>query len=247
LTSLLARRLSSWGKLGEILLFPSSCQICEAILEKPGERVVCRDCLEQLEGANSPFCLCCGRFFDGAGEPHLCADCLDSRPPFTRHRSGTRYGGIAKDIILLYKYRGFEVLSKVLAEFLMRSLGQDEDLWFGVEAVVPVPLHPAKEKSRGFNQARLLAKRLAKHKNIPLLEGRLVKVRQTETQTSLDARTRETNLKGAFQVKKSAGIKGKIVLLVDDVYTTGSTIRECSAALKKAGVEEVRAVTVAQA
>jgi len=129
----------------------------------------------------------------------------------------------------------------------MRSLGQDEDLWFGVEAVVPVPLHPAKEKSRGFNQARLLAKRLAKHKNIPLLEGRLVKVRQTETQTSLDARTRETNLKGAFQVKKSAGIKGKIVLLVDDVYTTGSTIRECSAALKKAGVEEVRAVTVAQA
>lgn len=245
--SLLARRLSSWGKLGELLLFPSSCQICEALLEKRGEKIICRDCLEELKGTSSPFCLCCGRFFDGAGEPHFCAGCLGSRPPFTRHRSGARYEGVAKDIILLYKYRGFEVLSGVLAEFLIRSLGREEDLWSGVEAVVPVPLHPAKEKSRGFNQARLLAKRLARQKNIPLLEGRLVKVRQTEAQTSLDARARETNLKGAFRVKKSAGVKGKIVLLVDDVYTTGSTIRECSRALKKAGVKEVRAVTVARA
>jgi len=247
LTSLLARRLSSWGKLGELLLFPSSCQICKALLEKRGERIVCLDCLGRLKATIRPFCLCCGRFFDGAGEPHLCADCLGSRPPFTRHRSGATYEGIAKDIILLYKYRGFEVLSGVLADFLIRSLGREEDLWSGVEAVVPVPLHPAKEKSRGFNQARLLAKRLAKHKNIPLQAGRLVKVRRTDAQTSLDARARATNLKGAFEVRKNAGIKGKIVLLVDDVYTTGSTIRECSAVLKKAGVEEVRAITVAQA
>lgn len=247
MTSLLARRLSSWGKLGELLLFPSACQVCEALLEKPGEKVVCLTCLEKLKGTNSPFCLCCGRFFDGAGEPHLCADCLGIRPPFTRHRSAARYEGVAKEIILLYKYRGFEVLSRVLAEFVGRSLAGDDEVWSGVEAIVPVPLHPAKEKNRGFNQAGLLAKRLAKRKNLPLLEGRLAKVRQTEAQTSLDARARETNLKGAFQVKKSAGIKGKIVLLVDDVYTTGSTIRECSATLKKAGAKEVRAVTVAQA
>ena len=245
--SLLARRLSSWGKLGELLLFPSSCQICEALLEKPREKVVCRDCLEELKGTNSPFCLCCGRFFDGAGDPHVCADCLESRPPFTRHRSGARYDGVAKDLILLYKYRGFEVLSGVLADFLIRSLGREEDLWSGVEAVVPVPLHPAKEKSRGFNQARLLAKRLARQKNIPLVTGRLVKVRPTAAQTCLEARERETNLKGAFQVKKTGGLEGKIVLLVDDVYTTGSTIRECSRALKKAGIKEVRAVTVAHA
>jgi competence protein ComFC len=247
LTSLLAGRLSFWGKLGELLLFPSSCQVCEALLDKPGERVVCRGCLGKLKGADSPFCLCCGRFFDGAGEPHLCADCLGKRPLFTRHRSAARYEGIAKDIILLYKYRGFAVLSGVLAEFVVHSLARDEDVWSGVEAVVPVPLHPAKEKSRGFNQARLLAKRLAKRKNFPLLTGRLVKVKQTEAQTSLDARAREMNLRGAFRVKKSAGIKGKTVLLVDDVYTTGATIRECSAALKKAGAGEVRAVTIAQA
>jgi len=77
--------------------------------------------------------------------------------------------------------------------------------------------------------------------------GRLVKVRPTAAQTSLEARARETNLKGAFQVRKNAGLKGKVVILVDDVYTTGSTIRECSRVLRKAGVKEVRAVTVAQA
>ena len=245
--SLLARRLSSWGKLGELLLFPSFCQVCAALLEKPGEKVVCGDCLGKLRRIEGPFCLCCGRFFEGAGEPHLCAECLRNRPPFTRHRSGARYKGIAKDIILLYKYRGFEVLSRVLADFIIRSLDREDDLWSGVEAFVPVPLHPAKERRRGFNQARLLAGRLARQKNIPLLEGRLVKVRPTPAQTSLEARERKTNLEGAFQIKRSVGLKGKIVLLVDDVYTTGSTIRECSRALRKAGVKEVRAVTIARA
>ena len=139
------------------------------------------------------------------------------------------------------------VLSGVLAEFLIGSLGQDEDIWSGVEAVVPVPLHPAKERARGFNQAKLLAKRLAKVMGIPLLERRLVKIRPTEAQTSLDGKSRETNVRGAFAVKRPSGIKGKTVLLVDDVYTTGSTIREGSAALRKAGAGEVRAVTIARA
>jgi predicted amidophosphoribosyltransferase len=79
------------------------------------------------------------------------------------------------------------------------------------------------------------------------LEGRLVKVRPTAAQTSLEARERKINLKGAFQIKKNVGLEGKVVLLVDDVYTTGSTIRECSRALRKAGVKEVRAVTIARA
>jgi ComF family protein len=247
LTARLARRISSWGKLAELLLFPSSCRICETLLEKTGERIVCGKCLAKLKGADSPFCLCCGRFYDGAGESHLCGDCLRSRPPYTRHRSGARYAGVVKDLILLYKYRGYEVLSRVLADFVSQCLDREDDLWSGVQAVVPVPLHPAKEKSRGFNQAVLLAKALARRRDIPLLEGRLVKVRPTAAQTSLQAGERETNLRGAFRVRKAAGLRGKIVLLVDDVYTTGSTIRECSLALKKAGVKEVRAVTVARA
>jgi competence protein ComFC len=246
LTSFRAR-LSAWGKLGALLLFPSSCELCGALLVRPGEKVVCRDCLAGLRMTPPPFCLCCGRFFDGSGESHLCGVCLERRPSFTRHRSAARYGGAVKDVILLYKYRGFEVLARGLGDFIIRSLGQDEGLWAGVEAIVPVPLHPRKERSRGFNQARLLARRLAQRTNIPLLHRHLVKVRPTPAQTSLEARDREANLKGGFRVKRPSGLAGKVVLLVDDVCTTGSTLRECSKALRQSGVKEVRAVTVARA
>lgn len=243
----LARRLSRWGKLGELILFPSTCQVCGDLLERTGEKVVCRDCLGKLRRVDSPFCLCCGRFFDGAGEPHLCGSCLTDRPPFTRHRSGGRYEGAVKDLILLYKYRGFEVLARILAEFVLESLEPEEDLWSGVEAVVPVPLHRAKEKRRGFNQAAVLARELARKRELKMATGRLQKTRPTAAQTSLQAGERETNLRGAFRVRKADGLKGKVVLLVDDVFTTGSTIRECSRALKKAGAKEVRAVTIARA
>lgn len=164
-----------------------------------------------------------------------------------RHRSVARYEGVVKEIILNFKYRGFEILARDLGDFIIRSLGREEDLWSGLEAIVPVPLHPAKERSRGFNQARLLARRLAQRTGLPLMNRRLVKVRPTPAQTSLEARDRGINLKGSFRVRKAAGLSGKTVLLVDDVCTTGSTLRECSRALGRAGVKEVRAVTVAQA
>jgi ComF family protein len=152
-----------------------------------------------------------------------------------------------KDVILLYKYRGFEILGQYLGDFVGQTLGAEQDIWSGVDALIPVPLHPAKEKKRGFNQAQVLAKRLAKIKNIELLERRLVKVKNVPPQTTLKAEERARNVRGAFKVKKPEKLEGKVVLLVDDVYTTGSTLGECSSVLKKAGVREVRAVTVAQA
>jgi competence protein ComFC len=246
LTSLRAR-LSLLGRLGGFLLFPSDCEICRTPLVGPGERVVCRACLDGLKMTHSPFCLCCGRFFDGSGDSHLCAACLERRPSFARHRSVARYEGVLKDIILAYKYRGFEVLAGALGDFIIRSLGREEGLWSGLEAIVPIPLHPAKERKRGFNQARLLARRLSQWTNVPLVNRRLVKVRPTPAQTSLEALARERNLKAAFRVRKPAGLAGKVVLLVDDVYTTGSTLRECSRELRRAGVKEVRAVTLAHA
>jgi ComF family protein len=173
--------------------------------------------------------------------------CLEKRPPFVRHRSAARYEGLVKDIILVYKYGGFEILARSLGDFIFQTLGGDEDLWSGLEAIIPVPLHPAKERKRGFNQARLLARRLAQRTHVPLVGRCLVKVRPTAAQTSLEARDRQTNLRGAFRVRKSANLSGKVVLLVDDVCTTGTTLREGSQALRQAGVKEVRAVTIAHA
>lgn len=116
-----------------------------------------------------------------------------------------------------------------------------------MDTIIPVPLHRRRENKRGYNQAALLARRLAGLKGIPWADNRLVKVRNNPAQTSLDAEEREANVKGAYEVKRPEGLKGKTVLLIDDVFTTGATIRECSRVLKRAGVREVRAITVAQA
>ncbi len=113
--------------------------------------------------------------------------------------------------------------------------------------MVPVPIHPKKHKERGFNQAEILAKELAKLKGIDLEKKALVKVKNTLPQTTLTSEERAANVKGVFQLKDKERIKGKIILLIDDVYTTGSTLRECSLTLLEGGAREVRAVTVAQA
>ncbi len=209
--------------------------------------MICRRCREKARRLTAPFCPCCGRFFESGVEPHLCQTCLEKEPALARHRSLARYEGHVKEAILLFKYRGFKVLGHWLGDLLAENLGNEDDLWEGVEALVPVPLHPRKERKRGFNQAQVLARRLAKHKSLSLLERRLIKVVNIPAQTSLEAEEREKNVRGAFRIRKAKDLKGKIVLLVDDVYTTGSTLRECSLTLKKAGAKEVRAVTVAQA
>jgi competence protein ComFC len=242
------RRLaSSWGKLAEVLLYPSFCEICHKFLDNSGEKVICLSCREKIKPWASSYCLCCGRVFVGAGEPQHCRDCLERTPPYARHRSCARYEGTVKDVILLYKYRGFEVLGDFLGDFVARATAPELALWPGVEAIIPVPLHPARKRERGFNQSQVLAGRLSKIRNIRLEEKRLVKVKNVPPQTTLAAKDREKNVRGAFRLKKTGDLEGKVVLLVDDVFTTGSTIRECSSVLRKAGVKEVRAVTVAQA
>lgn len=241
------RLLSSWGKTAELLFFPSFCELCRTLLEEPGEKVICRRCREKVRRCQAPFCPCCGRFFESEVESHLCQACLEKEPALARHRSFSRYEGPVKEVILLFKYRGFKVLGNWLGDLLAENLGSEEDLWEGVDALIPVPLHPKKERKRGFNQAQVLAKRLAAHKSLSLLERRLIKVANVPAQTSLEAGERAKNVRGAFRIRKAKDLEGKIVLLVDDVYTTGSTLRECSLVLKKAGAKEVRAVTVAQA
>jgi len=241
------KSLVSSIKLAELIFFPSVCELCSCLLELPDERIVCHSCLKGLEPRRTSFCLVCGKFFNDSGEPHFCRQCVMQKPAFSVHRSCGQYLGRLKDIIILYKYRGYRVLGKALAAFALQAAGREEVLWWGLEGIIPVPLFPKKEKQRGFNQAFVIAKELAKRKNIELIKNQLIKVKNTAAQTSLKAAERHKNLKGAFEIIQNHTIKGKTVLLVDDVYTTGSTLQECSEALIKAGVLEVRALTVAQA
>ena len=245
--SSLSEKIYSYTKLAELIFFPSFCELCSSLLEFPQERVICHSCWKSIRTSHPSYCLCCGRFFEALEEPHLCQDCLQKRPPFSYHRSCGKYKGKLKDIILLYKYRHFQVLGKDLARFVYRALGREEEIWWKVDAVIPVPLHPKRKKERGFNQAQIIAKELARIKGIELREQLLVKIKNVPPQTSLRVEERVENVSGAFAMAGGEKIRGKGVLLVDDVYTTGSTIRECSSVLRNAGVKEVKALTVAQA
>ena len=245
--SSLRKKISSLSKLAELILFPSFCELCSSLLELPEERIICRSCWESMIPYSLSYCLCCGHFFEGSIEPHLCQECTAARPPFTCHRSYGRYRGKLKDAILLYKYRCFQVLGGNFARLILRTLGKEENIWWKADVIIPVPLHPKRKKMRGFNQAKVIAEELARLRGIKLEEGVLAKVKNVPPQTLLEMDEREENVSGAFRVVDEDRIRGKTIILVDDVYTTGSTVKECSSVLRKAGAKEIRAITVAQA
>ena len=193
------------------------------------------------------MCPVCGRFFDGAGESHLCGPCAVSVPSFSRHRSAGRYRDLLKDSILLLKYRKFRPLAVVLGKIVHESLRGEEDLWREIDLIVPVPLHKKRRRERGFNQSEEIGREIGKRAHIPVVRNALRKIRNTPPQTTLEHRERAGNVRGAYVVGRKNVIKGKNVLLVDDVYTTGSTLGECARILRREGAADVRAVTVAQA
>lgn len=235
------------ARLAELLVFPSFCRICRAPLEDAGERVVCAACLSKLEPRRGPVCPRCGRFFDSPAEDHLCARCLEKAPSFSLHRSCGTYGGPLKEVILLFKYKKYAPLSRPLARFAASRLADEPGLWAGAELLVPVPLHPSRRRERGFNQSRLLARDLAAARGLGVLDGALVKTRNVPAQAGLRAADRERNVRGVYAVKNARDIVGRTLVLVDDVTTTGATLRECARVLVEAGAAEVRAITLAQA
>ncbi|MFQ6083100.1 MAG: ComF family protein [Candidatus Aminicenantia bacterium] len=234
------------GNLGEIIFFPSRCQLCSAFLELPEEKIICQFCWEQLKPLSGSVCLCCGKLLKSTLPSHLCQECLTKIPPFSIHRSVGEYEGILKEIILLFKYHQKKILGKNLAHFAYHFLQREEEL-LNVEGIVSVPLHPKKKKERGFNQTEIIARELTRLTHKEFIKGALIKVKNTLPQSQLEFKERERNIKGAFSVKNREKIEGKNLLLVDDVFTSGSTIKECAFILLKAGAKEVKAFTLAQA
>lgn len=247
MTGRLRAGASALAKLAELLFFPSFCRLCREPLDRPGERVVCGDCLARLSPRTGAMCSRCGRFLDTpAGEP-VCARCLRKEPPFSVHRSCGAYGGTLKDVILLFKYRRYAPLYRPLARFAADCLGPDDRLWRDADGLVPVPLHPARRRERGFNQSRLLARELGRLKGIEVVAGCLVKTRNRPAQAGLRAADREKNVRKAYAARRPDRVRGRTLVLVDDVTTTGATLRECARVLVEAGAKEVRAITLAQA
>lgn len=242
------------------LVFPPLCPLCRISKElvrgnltKPQNNLVknngiCVECNRELTAITIPLCSVCGEPFpSGDSDTHSCGACLKSRPHYTRARSAYAYDGRLKKAIQHFKYNKNTLLARTLAALTMNATcGLDEVF----DTVVPVPLHKNRLRKRGFNQSILLAKELVRlwpDSHSPKLDYQnLRRLRDTKSQIELKEDERTANVKDAFSIGNKDAFKGKKVLLIDDVYTTGATIRECSKILKESGAE-VFALTLARA
>lgn len=220
-------------------LFRPRCRICGLDLVAPGETVLCRECLAKISPCRDNCCVICGKFLP-AGIA-ACGSCLLAPPPFERHRSYAAYEGTLRQAIILYKFGEVEPLKHLLAALLRDTVVGE--LPGTYDAVVPVPAD--RRRHHGFQPVRAAGKVLARRLGIPLRAGLLVKRRTTPPQVGLTQAQRRANLDGAFALAPGAGAAGLRVLLIDDVTTTGTTLRRCAAVLKRGGAR-VTALTLGQ-
>ncbi len=237
--SLWARWLGEVRNLARQALFLPRCKICESDLVWSDETLICRVCRSHIRLYERATCQTCGKFLPPADR--FCGSCAIATPPFSRHASYAAYEGELKDLILLYKFAGIESFKHLFSELYL-ELYQQRAL-APADGIIPVPADPGRRREFApvGETARLLARRL----NLPLFDRCLHKTRSTPPQVGLAAKQRLKNLRGAFQVRDKDLLKGKTVLLLDDVYTTGATIRTCSQVLRKAGASVI-ALTLAQ-
>ncbi len=205
----------------------------------------CLACADKIELIKEPLCSICGKAFPkAAGGNHRCADCFKRAPSFSKARAVAHYKGPLVNAIHDFKYRGRAVALSSFAT-LRHSLLHLNNL-AEADIIVPVPLHIKRLRQRGFNQAVLLAKTFFQNDKEKVRLNLLIRHKQTTPQTGLSGVDRRKNLKNAFRVTNSEEVAGKTVLLVDDVYTTGTTVNECAKMLRRAGAADVQVFTLAR-
>lgn len=227
------------------LFFPPVCAICSASVE-PNE-YLCDVCDAKAPRIKPPFCATCSEPFAGAiTEVFSCANCAHRSLHFESAVAVYRSRGVVRKLVHEFKYGRQQHLRHPLARWLGETLDDPRLHGRRFDILVPVPLHPARERERGFNQAALLAELLSAHTSIPLRSA-LERIRYTTTQTAYDRAERMENLHDAFRLRKNMNVRELRVLLIDDVLTTGSTLNECARVLKACGAISIHAATAARA
>jgi len=227
------------------LLYPPLCAVCSAPVAHTA--YLCNDCREKAPRIKPPFCATCSEPFSGAiTETFSCANCAHRELHFEAAVAAYRSRGIVRKIVHDFKYEQRIHLRHPVAAWLAETLDDPRLRDRRFDAVVPVPLHPARQRERGFNQAALLAELLSAHAGLAF-DDALERIRYTTTQTLFDRAERMENLHNAFRLRKKANVRDSRVLLIDDVLTTGSTLSECARVLKAGGAFSVHAATAARA
>ncbi len=221
------------------LLFPRRCPICEDIVIKG--QYVCPECKRKLNYVEPPCCMKCGKHIDSP-DAEYCEDCQREPKHFIRGFPVFEYHGGMKDSMMAFKYKNKREYATMYADEIVKRY-RDELEAIPIDALIPVPVHRRKLRRRGYNQAEVLAKELAKRISVPCITDTLVRVENTGVQKALDHKGRKNNLKNAFK-RVQDSVKLETVVLVDDIYTSGATIEACTKVLLATGVKNVYYVSV---
>ena len=227
------------------LFYPPLCAVCSVSVGF--EDYLCPSCAAKAPRIKPPFCSKCSEPFDGAiTEAFSCANCAHRILHFEAAVCAYRSRGVVRSLLHQFKYGHQIHLRHPVADWLAATLDDPRLRDRRFDLVVPVPLHPARKRERGFNQAELLAELLSARAGLTL-KNALERIRYTTTQTAFDRAERMENLHNAFRLRKKLDVRGLRVLLIDDVLTTGSTLSECARVLKAGGALSVHAATAARA
>jgi ComF family protein len=242
-------RVKSWLEALLAFLYPPVCQICGTGRAGADEGYVCAACWSRPDGVRfirPPFCERCGLPTEAAvTTTYECSNCREMKLHFSRARAAVVATGMVLEVIHRYKYQRALWFEPFLAGLLIRQAA-DSLRGEGWDGIVPVPLHPVKRREREFNQAERLARRLGQATGLPVFARLVRRVRFTPTQTALNRRERQENMRRAFAVRPGATLPGERFVVVDDVLTTGATTSACARALRQAGAREVMVWTVAR-
>jgi ComF family protein len=235
------RTLAGWPTQ---ILFPPVCAGCRRLVSAPG--TLCGECWPKLKLLEKPWCEVMGTpFSHDMGEGFLSAEAIANPPPFRRARAAVSYEGVAQKIVLGLKYADRTELAPWMARWMARA---GAELITDAHIIVPVPLHRRRFFHRRFNQSAELARALSHLSGLPFAPEAVRRLKKTRQQVGLGAREREDNVRGAFRVPPEAEIKvkGRQVLVIDDVFTTGATVSAVARALRRSGAEAVDVLTFAR-
>lgn len=224
--------------------FPSNmkCILCGEELSQNTLYSICDDCMSSLPFNDGHVCLRCDRPLNNMG--NYCTNCKNGKLYFKRNKSLFLYKSPINTVIRKLKYDNKKYLSDTFSNMIAGEVSKMEHHF---DVVVPVPLFPKRQKKRGYNQSELLCEALKTKLNMNVDTTLLLKIRNTRTQANLTRIERMENLDSAFMVSNKKAVKGKTILIVDDVFTTGTTINECAKTLVEAGAKAVYSVTLAHA
>lgn len=222
-------------------LYPAQCKVCEETIGLESVSYLCKTCWNDLRIVEPPWCEICGN----PSTDEVCSQCATNPPRYGKLRTVAMYDAILQKVVHLYKFEGRITLAKHLIELMIENMPYDCNI-SEYDYILPIPIHKKRLRERGFNQSKLLAQGIAQVNRVDILTDALVRSRNTSPQSSLARDERQTNIIGAFEVKNSEEIRGKRILILDDVFTTGATIREAVNVLWDVDPEEIDVLTLAR-